>query len=84
MMAKKSKQKGLDSVYESNIFSESEKLKYWANDLADACGSVLLNKKPNISKADKLIEVFVNHYNVKMEAVAEELDISSDAKRTEV
>lgn len=38
-------------------------------DLADACGSIITNKKPNISKIDTLVEKFVNDYNVNMEKV---------------
>jgi hypothetical protein len=40
-------------------------------DLSDACGSKLINKKPNTSKIDALIEKFVNDYNVNMQLMME-------------
>ena len=46
-----------------HIFSSPVTLKEWAIDLSEACGSVLINKLPNISKVDKLIEQFVTDYN---------------------
>ena len=59
--------KGLDAKYEVNIFTDPEILKSWSIDMSEACGSILINKKPNVSKIDKLIEVFVNHYNDQMD-----------------
>jgi hypothetical protein len=50
-----------------NIFSTPQDLKEWSMDLSDACGSIITNKKPNISKIDTLVEKFVNDYNVNME-----------------
>ena len=50
-----------------NIFSTPQDLKEWSMDLSDACGSIITNKKPNISKIDTLVEKFVNDYNVHME-----------------
>lgn len=52
-----------------NIFSTPQDLKEWSMDLAEACGSIITNKKPNISKIDTLVERFVNDYNVNMEKV---------------
>ena len=42
-----------------NIFTTPQDLKEWSMDLAEACGSILINKKPNISKIDTLVEKFV-------------------------
>ena len=50
-----------------NVFSSPVTLKEWAIDLSEACGSVLINKKPNISKIDALVEKFVIDYNSNME-----------------
>ena len=50
-----------------NVFSSPVVLKEWAIDLSEACGSVLINKKPNISKIDTLVEKFVIDYNANME-----------------
>ena len=50
-----------------NVFSSPVTLKEWAIDLSEACGSVLINKKPNISKIDTLVEKFVIDYNENME-----------------
>jgi hypothetical protein len=50
-----------------NVFSSPVTLKEWAIDLSEACGSVLINKKPNISKIDTLVEKFVIDYNSNME-----------------
>ena len=52
-----------------NIFSSPFTLKEWAIDLSEACGSVLINKKPNVSKIDTLVEKFVQDYNENMEKV---------------
>ena len=52
-----------------NIFSSPVTLKEWAIDLSEACGSVLRNKKPNVSKIDTLVEKFVQDYNENMEKV---------------
>ena len=52
-----------------NIFSSPVTLKEWAIDLSEACGSVLINKKPNVSKIDTLVEKFVQDYNENMEKV---------------
>jgi len=54
-----------------NIFTSDILLKEWAMDLSDACGSKLINKKPNTSKIDALIEKFVNDYNVNMQLMME-------------
>ena len=51
------------------MFSSPVTLKEWAIDLSEACGSVLINKKPNISKIDTLVEKFVIDYNENMEKV---------------
>tara|TARA_R100001594_G_scaffold144067_1_gene192749 strand:+ start:873 stop:1061 length:189 start_codon:yes stop_codon:yes gene_type:complete len=58
--------------FKENIFTESALLKQWATELSDACGSVLINKKPNVSRIDSLIERFVNDYNHQMENRKEE------------
>ena len=50
-----------------NIFSKPKVLKEWAYSLADACGSVLINKPPNNSRIDNLISKFVNDYNANMQ-----------------
>jgi|TARA_R100001509_G_scaffold128805_1_gene82175 hypothetical protein len=50
-----------------NVFSSPVTLKEWAIDLSEACGSVLINKKPNVSKIDTLVEKFVIDYNENME-----------------
>lgn len=50
-----------------NIFSNPQLLKEWAMDLSDACGSIIINKKPNVSKIDALVEKFVIDYNHNME-----------------
>ena len=50
-----------------NIFTTPQDLKEWSIDLSEACGSLITNKKPNISKIDTLVEKFVNDYNVNME-----------------
>ena len=52
-----------------NIFSTPQDLKEWSMDLAEACGSIITNKKPNISKIDTLVEKFVNDSNVNMENI---------------
>ena len=52
-----------------NIFSSPVTLKEWAIDMSEACGSVLINKKPNVSKIDTLVEKFVQDYNENMEKV---------------
>tara|TARA_A100001515_G_scaffold47252_1_gene37291 strand:+ start:10856 stop:11059 length:204 start_codon:yes stop_codon:yes gene_type:complete len=46
-----------------NIFATPQSLKAWAIDLSDACGSVIINKKPNVSKISTLIDKFANDYN---------------------
>ncbi len=51
------------------MFSSPVTLKEWAIDLSEACGSVLINKKPNISKIDTLVEKFVIDYNENMEKI---------------
>ena len=53
----------------TNIFSNPLQLKNWALELSDACGSILVNKKPNVSKIDALVEKFVIDYNTNMEIV---------------
>ena len=53
----------------ANIFSNPLQLKNWALELSDACGSILVNKKPNVSKIDALVEKFVIDYNANMEIV---------------
>ena len=50
-----------------NVFSSPVTLKEWAIDLSEACGSVVINKKPNVSKIDTLVEKFVIDYNENME-----------------
>ena len=50
-----------------NIFRTPSDLKDWAIELSDACGSVIINKKPNVSKVDALIEKFVMDYNENLE-----------------
>ena len=52
-----------------NIFSSPVVLKEWAIDLSEACGSVLINKKPNVSKIDTLVEKFTIDYNENMEKI---------------
>jgi len=52
-----------------NIFTSPQDLKEWSMDLSDACGSIIVNKKPNISKIDILVEKFVNDYNKNMENI---------------
>ena len=37
-----------------NIFKTADDLKAWAIDLSEACGSKIINKKPNVSKIDAL------------------------------
>jgi len=53
-----------------NIFSNPQLLKEWAMDLSDACGSIIINKKPNVSKIDALVEKFVIDYNYNMELLS--------------
>lgn len=53
----------------ANIFSTPQNLKTWSMELSEACGSVIINKKPNMSKIDALVEKFVNDYNFNMETV---------------
>jgi hypothetical protein len=65
-----------------NIFTSDVLLKEWAMDLSDACGSKLINKKPNTSKIDGLIEKFVNDYNVNMQLMME-LKENLDGKEEE-
>jgi len=50
-----------------NIFNTPELLKTWALELSDACGSLLVSKKPNVSKVDALIDKFVTDYNNNVE-----------------
>lgn len=52
-----------------NIFTSPQDLKEWSIDLSEACGSLITNKKPNISKIDTLVEKFVNDYNINMENI---------------
>ena len=54
-----------------NIFITADDLKAWAIDLSEACGSTLVNKKPNVSKIDALIEKFVSDYNENMKSMVE-------------
>jgi len=51
----------------ANIFYSPQELKKWAMELSDACGSIITNKKPNISKIDALVDKFVVNYNQNME-----------------
>lgn len=53
----------------ANIFSTPQNLKTWSMELSEACGSVIINKKPNMSKIDALVEKFVNDYNFNMETL---------------
>ena len=53
------------------IFITAADLKAWAIDLSEACGSKLINKKPNVSKIDALIEKFVSDYNENMKSMVE-------------
>jgi hypothetical protein len=53
----------------ANIFSTPQNLKTWSMELSEACGSLIINKKPNMSKIDALVEKFVNDYNFNMETV---------------
>ena len=55
-----------------NVFSTPQNLKAWAHSLADACGSVLINKPPNNSRIDNLISKFVNDYNANMQQYVSE------------
>ena len=55
-----------------NIFKTPSLLKEWALELSDACGSLLVSKKPNVSKVDALINKFVIDYNNNMEKQEEE------------
>ena len=57
---------------QKNIFVKSEDLKAWAIELSEACGSLIINKKPNTSKIDTLIEKFVDDYNYNMIVMVEE------------
>ena len=50
-----------------NIFTTPQDLKAWSIDLNEACGSMITNKKPNVSKIDTLVEKFVIDYNYNME-----------------
>lgn len=50
-----------------NIFTSPQDLKEWSIDLSEACGSLITNKKPNISKIDTLVEKFVDDYNSNVE-----------------
>lgn len=50
-----------------NIFTTPQDLKEWSMDLVEACGSIITNKKPNVSKIDTLVEKFVIDYNYNME-----------------
>ena len=52
-----------------NIFSTPQDLKEWSMELSEACGSLITNKKPNISKLDTLVEKFVIDYNANMESI---------------
>jgi len=52
-----------------NIFTTPQDLKEWSMDLAEACGSIITNKKPNISKIDNLVSKFVDDYNKNMESL---------------
>ena len=45
---------------QSNIFITADDLKAWAIDLSEACGSKIINKKPNVSKIDALIDKLDN------------------------
>ena len=56
---------------QQNIFITADDLKAWAIDLSEACGSKLINKKPNVSKIDALIEKFVSDYNENMKSMIE-------------
>ena len=47
----------------ANVFSSPAKLKEWAIELSEACGSILVNKKPNVSKISTLIDKFAEDYN---------------------
>ena len=52
-----------------NIFTTPQDLKEWSMDLVEACGSIITNKKPNVSKIDTLVEKFVIDYNYNIEKI---------------
>ena len=55
--------------HDTSSTSSPQLLKEWSMDLAEACGSVLIQKKPNVSKIDALVEKFVIDYNANMEMI---------------
>ena len=50
-----------------NIFDSPQTLKKWALELSDACGSVIVQKRPDVSQIDSLVEKFVDDYNSNVE-----------------
>ena len=57
---------------QKNSFVKPEDLKLWAMELSAACGSPIIDKKPNTPKIDALIEKFVADYNHNMSVMVEE------------
>ena len=51
---------------DTNIFKSPSSLKRWALDLSDSCGSVIANKPYDMEQVQKLIDKFVNAYNVNL------------------
>ena len=50
-----------------NIFTDPQHLKNWSIDLSEACGSIITNKKPNMSKIDALVQKFLQDFTENME-----------------
>ena len=51
----------------ANIFYSPQELKKWAMELLEACGSIVINKKPNMSKIDALVQKFLMDFQTNME-----------------
>jgi len=58
---------GKKTKIKQNIFDSPQSLKKWSLELSDACGSVIVQKRPDISQIDSLVEKFVNDYNSNVE-----------------
>lgn len=58
---------GKKAKVKQNIFDSPQSLKKWSLELSDACGSMIVQKKPNVSRIDSLVDKFVNDYNSNVE-----------------
>tara|TARA_R110002020_G_scaffold324013_4_gene539820 strand:- start:21880 stop:22077 length:198 start_codon:yes stop_codon:yes gene_type:complete len=58
---------GKKTKVKQNIFHSPQSLKKWSLSLSDACGSIIVQKPHNAPLIDKLVEQFVDDYNINVE-----------------